>query len=665
MAVTGAAPLLSSAAKRALKERDELKKLNSVAFEAGPALESKPLYWEAIVRGPKGTPYEGGTFCLEIDLSEGYPFKPPWLSFQTPIYHCNLALVVSPRRCSAEFLMRWHEDHWHPKMDIRSVLQRIVDLMERPIPKLEFQPPPRGEPEDGQPERTRLDNCLVHRDMAELLVSDKPRYLELARASTLQYAALAAVELAVKSDIKASSRSSSSSSGGAAAAAAVHTSISRAAGSAASANDSSARTAAVEDSEGEEDVELPCPLCGTWYSNSVLAMHLQGHFAFEASLWAVPHVPQLAEHDTGGAACSCAAVNLEDEDGDWVDAPDAASTSPASSSPAAIAIAALPASAAELEGGFVDTDAELAVRLQREELEKTLAGFEQLASDRMSALRLQAQEQREERRAREALEQLQAQAAPASGAAAAAAVPAVAPTTQAKPKLVRPRPAPAPAPPPAVSRKPGTNEAKVLSFASERDNEKLATGSGEFKAVEAYFSSTLGARSVTIHSIESVSGGGRAKFRPGTERRIMFHGCKCLANETRIVATGFQVSSCVSGGANYGTWFAYNAAYSDSGFAFNDASGIRHMFVCVVSNAHVVMDTNAMRVVGQHCAYPRWIVKYTHVNSASQQTFNVGAYGRWGPARSAQGGASASAPNLGHEVRDGQWVPIAIPPTRR
>merc|ERR1711862_521832 len=103
-----------------------------------------------------------------------------------------------------------------------------------------------------------------------------------------------------------------------------------------------------------------------------------------------------------------------------------------------------------------------------------------------------------------------------------------------------------------------------------------------------------------------------------------------------------------------GSWFAYEAAYSDSGFAFNDSSGIRHMFICVVSNAHVVLDNTVMRVVGSSCAYPLWIIKYTHQRSATAHTFNVGPYGRWG------GGLAAVpvvAPN-GWEARDGQWVPI-------
>merc|ERR1712187_136619 len=73
---------------------------------------------------------------------------------------------------------------------------------------------------------------------------------------------------------------------------------------------------------------------------------------------------------------------------------------------------------------------------------------------------------------------------------------------------------------------------------------------------------------------------------------FMFHGCRIPANEQLIVHNGFSVAKCRSGGANYGTWLAYVAAYSDSGFAFDHADG------------------QVMRVVGESCAYPLYILKY-------------------------------------------------------
>ncbi len=38
----------------------------------------------------QGTPYEGGTFRLEVVVPERYPFEPPKVRFVTPIYHPNI-----------------------------------------------------------------------------------------------------------------------------------------------------------------------------------------------------------------------------------------------------------------------------------------------------------------------------------------------------------------------------------------------------------------------------------------------------------------------------------------------------------------------------------------------------------------------------------------------
>ncbi len=48
--------------------------------------------YELIISGKKGTPYEGGSWKVTIDLPSEYPFKPPIINFRTPIWHANLAI---------------------------------------------------------------------------------------------------------------------------------------------------------------------------------------------------------------------------------------------------------------------------------------------------------------------------------------------------------------------------------------------------------------------------------------------------------------------------------------------------------------------------------------------------------------------------------------------
>jgi len=144
----------------------------------------------------------------------------------------------------------------------------------------------------------------------------------------------------------------------------------------------------------------------------------------------------------------------------------------------------------------------------------------------------------------------------------------------------------------------------------------VPSGSPEFLQVKGHLLHSLNAGGgVQIGKILRVQNAAvyKATRRDASSENLMFHGCKSTENENSIVQGGFSVAKCVSGGAGHGTWFAYNSSYSDGSFAFNDAMGWRHLFVCVVSKHGLKKDdATTMRVVGQGGAYPQWIVHYRH-----------------------------------------------------
>lgn len=42
-------------------------------------------------KGPLGTPYEGGTWHVDIKIPNEYPFRPPVMRFDTKIWHPNVS----------------------------------------------------------------------------------------------------------------------------------------------------------------------------------------------------------------------------------------------------------------------------------------------------------------------------------------------------------------------------------------------------------------------------------------------------------------------------------------------------------------------------------------------------------------------------------------------
>ena len=61
-----------------------------IAGVAIELVESDVTKWNLIIDGPEGTPFVGGKFTVNLDFSDGYPFKPPKIKFVTKIYHPNV-----------------------------------------------------------------------------------------------------------------------------------------------------------------------------------------------------------------------------------------------------------------------------------------------------------------------------------------------------------------------------------------------------------------------------------------------------------------------------------------------------------------------------------------------------------------------------------------------
>lgn len=83
--------------------------------------------WTASIEGPAGSPYEGGTFYLDIQFPDDYPFRPPKCTFQTRIYHCNI-------NSSGSICLDILKTEWSPALTVSKVLLSVSSLLTDPNP---------------------------------------------------------------------------------------------------------------------------------------------------------------------------------------------------------------------------------------------------------------------------------------------------------------------------------------------------------------------------------------------------------------------------------------------------------------------------------------------------------------------------------------------------
>uniref|UniRef100_A0A7M4E2G6 Ubiquitin conjugating enzyme E2 N n=1 Tax=Crocodylus porosus TaxID=8502 RepID=A0A7M4E2G6_CROPO len=146
-----------------IQERKYREETQRLLAEPVPGIKAEPdesnaRYFHVVIAGPQDSPFEGGTFKLELFLPEEYPMAAPKVRFMTKIYHPN---VDKLGRICLDIL----KDKWSPALQIRTVLLSIQALLSAPNP----------------------DDPLAN-DVAEQWKTNEAQAIETARAWTRLYA---------------------------------------------------------------------------------------------------------------------------------------------------------------------------------------------------------------------------------------------------------------------------------------------------------------------------------------------------------------------------------------------------------------------------------------------------------------------------------------------
>eukprot|EP01069_Polyplicarium_translucidae_P004253 Polyplicarium_translucidae@DN2535_c0_g1_i1.p1 len=118
---------MSGIARRRLLRDFQKLKTESPHGVIGCPIESDIMRWSAVIFGPEESPWEGGTFQLELSFSDDYPNKPPTVRFVTRVFHPNVYMDGS-------ICLDILQHRWSPIYDISAILTSIQSLLTDPNP---------------------------------------------------------------------------------------------------------------------------------------------------------------------------------------------------------------------------------------------------------------------------------------------------------------------------------------------------------------------------------------------------------------------------------------------------------------------------------------------------------------------------------------------------
>nr|CDS31085.2 ubiquitin conjugating enzyme E2 D4 [Hymenolepis microstoma] len=144
--------------RRLQKEMQDILANSPANCSAGPVNLDDLYHWTGTIIGPAESPYEGGSFFLDIRFPSDYPLRPPMVKFTTEVFHPNISQ-------DGLICLDILGSKWSPAFNVSKILQSVYSLLSNPNP----------------------DDPLSS-DVADLYINNHESFLEKAKKHTQKYA---------------------------------------------------------------------------------------------------------------------------------------------------------------------------------------------------------------------------------------------------------------------------------------------------------------------------------------------------------------------------------------------------------------------------------------------------------------------------------------------
>ncbi|KAL8829734.1 MAG: hypothetical protein Q9191_001844 [Dirinaria sp. TL-2023a] len=120
----------SNRTRRVAKEIADIRSDTLSNISANPVGDGSDLFHlKGSFKGPPGTPYEGGTYSIDIRIPSEYPFRPPIMKFDTKVWHPNVSSQTGA------ICLDTLSGAWSPVLTIKSALLSLQSLLSTPEAK--------------------------------------------------------------------------------------------------------------------------------------------------------------------------------------------------------------------------------------------------------------------------------------------------------------------------------------------------------------------------------------------------------------------------------------------------------------------------------------------------------------------------------------------------